>query len=403
MSGIARRVGVPNDRVEQFVRESPWEYAALQEHLVVNIPDAMRDAKAVLVVDDVGFLKKGKHSVGVHRQYTGASGKIDNCQAAVDLVLARPGAQRNADQCTWPLGMALYLPQEWLSDDEKRGAVGVPKTVDFQTKPQIALGMIDRARTHGVQHACTVADAGYGDSTEFRAQLRAWSEPYIVGITPSKLRFIDASTPLEIPKNARGRAGGRYERERYPVSVRPQSAAQLAKTAVWEEVAWAEGTKGTLTCQFYRCKVRVTKDTKLRYVTDEECWLLLEKRGNELKAHLCWRLDDATLQELVVLAHMRWTIEQFHRDAKQELALDDFEGRTWKGWHHHVSMVLLAYAFIATLRAEDDAQERPPFSHIVRLLVHEAATQTLVEKQGLDRRTARKYAADVLRSVTEWG
>lgn len=406
MSGIARRMGIPNDRVEQFVRESPWRYEDLQDHLVKKVPPAFRDPHAVLIVDDVGLLKKGKKSVGVHRQYTGASGKIDNCQVAVNVTLAVPGKGRNGDQKTWPLGMGLYLPEAWTKDEDRRREAGVPDDVVFQTKPQIALSILDRARGHGVPHRCVVADAGYGDGNEFRTQLRERNEPYIVGVTPSKLRVVDASIPLEVPRTT-GRAGGRFRRPRHPERTPRLSPRQIAnRVTQWETVSWAEGEKGALSGLFFRLRIRVADSNKpeLRYVTDEEVWLLLEKRSNELKAYLCWGLDAASLRELVSLAHARWTIEQFHRDAKQELALDDFEGRSWHGWHHHVSLVLLAHAFLATLRAgEGHRGPLPSLGRVVQALVHEAGTQVLMRKHGLARKGAATMAADVIREVHEWG
>jgi SRSO17 transposase len=118
MEAIARRVGIEGDRVERFVRESPWDHGGLQEYLVAHVPLTMRSPRAALVLDDVGIVKQGRHSVGVHRQYSGALGKVGNCQVAVDLTYAVPGRGRNADQITWPLGMELYLPRAWVEDPE---------------------------------------------------------------------------------------------------------------------------------------------------------------------------------------------------------------------------------------------------------------------------------------------
>ena len=169
-------------------------------------------------------------------------------------------------------------------------------------------------------------------------------------------------------------------------------------------VQWGQGTKGSLSGKFHRQRVRWVKEGKKRSVTEEEGWLLLENRNEEFKAFVCWGLADASLKDLVKYAHMRWTIERFHQDAKQELALDDFEGRTWKGWHHHVTMVLLAYAFLAKLRAEVTGRaELPVLSDVIRALVHEAGTQLLMNKHKFKRKRARVIAADLIREMTEWG
>ena len=405
MRGIARRVELPHERVEQFIRESPWRGDALQEHLVKSIPQELRNPRAVLVVDDVGLVKQGDHSVGVHRQYSGALGKVGNCQVAVDLVHVVPGKRFNGDQVTWPLGMRLYLPEAWTQDPARRESVGIPDDVVFQTKPEIALGMIERARAASVEHEAVGGDAGYGDGADFRRQLREWREPYVLGVTPSKLRVVSASARVVGPERTGG-PGAPRKRATYEADARRESPAQIAgRVKTWERVEWSEGSKGRLSGLFHRERVRVVEgDAKRRYVTDEEGWLVLEKRRNELKAYVCWGLDDASLEHLVEIAHSRWAIEQFHRDAKQELALDDFEGRTWNGWNHHVGMVLLAHAFVSTLRARHGVQGRlPSFGKVIKALVHEIGTQILIDKHAVPWKQAARMAADVIRGLTEWG
>lgn len=401
MRGLAKRVELPEDRVHRFISQSPWSHEELQDHLCRNIPDTIRGPSACLVIDEVGVVKDGSHSVGVHRQYSGAAGKVENCQVAVDLVYAAPGKDRNADQKTWPLGMELYLPEAWATDADRRREVGVPKNVVFRTKPRIALGMVEKARKAGVEYACVLADAVYGDPNDFRERLRSWGSPYALGVSPSKHRVIAADTPLE-PAGPSGRQGQPPKRARYPARVRRRSPLDIAKGVKdWIEVSWGRGVKGPLKGLFHAERVRVVAGSSRRYATDEVVWLLLEKRGREFKAWFCWGVDDASLEELVSLAHFRWVVEQFHRDAKQELGVDEFEGRTWKGWNHHISMVLLAYAFIATLRAEQDGSRRLPFRQVVRALVYEIATQA-AQEEGLDRATAKRVGARMVRRLTEW-
>ncbi len=404
MQSISNRMGVDEDRIERFVRESPWEYEDVQEHLIAHISEAIRSPRAALIVDDVGLVKQGRHSVGVQRQYSGALGKIGNCQVAVDLVYASPGKERNADQRTWPLGMRLYLPKEWAEDKARRREVGVPRNFAFKTKPEIALDMIDRVLEQKVEHAVIVADAGYGDSSELRRALRERGEPYVMGITPSHLRVMEPSVPL-IPPGSSPQLGAPRRFHTYPKGTPTEHASDIAKRVKsWRKVTWSEGTKGELTGEFFLKRVRVTEHyEKLRHATDEVAWLLLEKRGEGLKAYLCWGLDDAPIEEIVAYAHLRWTIEQFHKEAKQLLGLDRFEGRSWKGWHHHVTVVMLAHAFISSLRAEHGEQgPLPSLRMVAGALVLESATQDLVKNQGFKRRKATSVAAFMLRRYSDW-
>lgn len=408
MQRISQRMDVNENTVEQFIRESPWDYEELQDHLAGQVPQCIQDEKAAFIVDEVSLVKQGSHSVGAQRQYCGALGKVDNCQVGVDLTVAAPGKDRNADQRTWPLGMQLYLPEAWVQDRERRRECGVPERVHFRTKPEIAIDLIDRARKQKVNHVCTVADTGYGDDGEFRRELRQREEPYVLAVTPSEPLVIDASTPVISPEKSSGRGRPRIHLT-YLENVQSETPTMIAQRVKnWIMVEWSEGTKGKLSGEFYREKVRVVSCRQTRYVSDEIIWLLLEKRRDkkgdeELKAYVCWGMDDAPLKTLVEYAHVRWTIEQFHRESKQLLGLDKFEGRSWKGWHHHISMVLLAYAFIAEVRAKIETKEHlPSFPAIMRLVVHEAATQQLMKDHHLLRRKAREIAETMLRRYSDW-
>jgi SRSO17 transposase len=263
--------------------------------------------------------------------------------------------------------------------------------------------MVDRALAHQVPHALVVADAGYGDDAGFRAALRRRGEAYVLGVDPSKLRVVAADVAVEVPRV--GTQGGRPRKGlAYPEGIHPASPRSLARRVRWERVEWAEGTKGPLAGQFHRLRVRVTEGAReRRHATDEVAWLLLEKRPRELKAYLGWGLDDLSLGELVAYAHLRWTIELYHREAKQLLGLDRFEGRTWRGWHHHVAMVQLAYAFLSHLRAGRGAgTPLPTLPEVARAVVLEVATQELLKHHRLSRRKARGIAATMVRSLTQW-
>ncbi len=172
MQRIARRVNVSEDGVEQFIRESPWEHDGLQVHLNTSMPDVFRSDKCAFVVDKVGITKQGKHSVGVQREYNGAQGTIGNSQVAVDPICVATDREYNAKQLTWPLGMEIYPPKSWTEDPGIREEKGIPDTVFFRIKTQIAISLTDRALEHGVRPAFLVADSGYGESSEFRESLR---------------------------------------------------------------------------------------------------------------------------------------------------------------------------------------------------------------------------------------
>jgi len=408
MQRIAGHVNVDEDRVEQFVRESPWEYERLQVHLNRNIPDTIRSENGAFIVDEVGITKQGRHSVGVQRQYNGAQGKVGNSQVAVDLIYAVPGERYNADQKTWPLGMDLYLPESWTGDRERRKEVGIPDDIEFRTKPQIALALIDRALEQPLVPAYVTADCGYGDSTEFRDHLRDRHVPYVLAISPADIRVIGASVNVIIPVSE---GTGRHRTKKtFPEGTAVESATAIARrTADWKTVTWSEGTKGKMKGMFSRVMVRIVENTTKRYVTDEVCWLLLEKivdrsGSKELKAYLCWGMDGASLKHLVRCAHIRWAIEQFHRDVKQLLGLNSFEGRSWKGWHHHISMVLLAFAFISSLRAgmQPGDERLPSLPSMTRTVVLEVATQDLMKSHGLLRTKAKHIAETMLRRYSDW-
>ncbi len=247
-------------------------------------------------------------------------------------------------------------------------------------------------------------DSGYGELQTFRKQLRDWNEPYILGVGPKDMQIIPESTPIEYPEDASG-IGRPPSEPRYPPDATPQSPEEIADGLTdedWTSVTWAEGTKELLSGQFFRTRVRVVKRVRKRRVTEETGWLLIEDATDELRAWLCWGVDDWSIKELAAYAHLRWSIEQFHKEAKQVLALDQFEGRSWKGWHHHVTMVLLTYAFVAAERAAHGAAARPPpFPKVARTLVYEMATQ-IAESEGLELLQAQEVGEAMVKGLTDW-
>jgi SRSO17 transposase len=396
MRNIAKRVNLNRDRVERFIRESPWEPDVVQDHVRRSIPKTIRGPDAVIIIDDFGIAKQGTHSVGVQRQYSGTLGKTGNCQVAVNLTYCAPGDDRNKDQKTWPLGTELYLPQTWVEDPEfqdLRDEVRLPEGTRFRTKHEIAHDLLEKCWAAGVEAAAVISDAEYGDGT-LRQHLRARKQPYALGVRHNE-HFVAADARTETSRNGR---------ERYPQDVKAFTIKEAAKTVRrWTTITWGEGTKGPLKGRFARLRVRgIIQPSTLRHTTDETAWLLLEQRTNELKAYVCWGLDGKTIEALVAIAHQRWTIEQYHKEAKQLLGLDRFEGRTFRGWHKHVALVLLAYAFLATLRAEAPGDaERPPLRQVAKALLIEATAQEFQREHRIDKEKARGLATTGVRYLTD--
>lgn len=326
MEPLSAHVDENRHRFYQFITRSPWDWLEAQDRLVtVGLKHRIFTKDGGLYLDDTANPKKGKLSVGVKRQWCGVLGKTENCQVFPTLVWGAPQAV-NRDSVVWPLGMQVYLPEDWAADAKRREVAGVPEEIEFQTKTQIGLDMLERVRER-VPHRFIGADAFYGRDSMFRRQLREWKEPYAVGLQPERFHCV-----LDAP--------GSKDK-----SIR--SAQEWASRVKWRRVTWSRGSKEPLTAKVARLRVRVTLGGKL---TEERGWLLLEQREDEVKAWMCWRMDKASLKTLVTRAHHRWVIEDAYGLMKGELGLDHFEGRLWNGSHHHVTMVMIGLAFLQSLR-----------------------------------------------------
>ena len=249
------------EQLERFVRDSPWEHERVIDHLRSKAPAAVQTRTAALVLDDFGIPKKGASSVGVGRQWCGATGKIDNCQAVVNLTLVAPGKEHNNEQITWPLGMRLYLPKKWAGDDPSvydnqqeqeryarlRKETGIPEEISYLPKYVIGGDLIEAAAPV-VSHACVVADSGYGKRGPLRQRLRTLNEPYVVELESGRQHMIPEHTEMIEPGPTPGHGPAR-QYPAIPESVTPQTAGELAATLPdedWTEVSWAQGSKGTL-------------------------------------------------------------------------------------------------------------------------------------------------------------
>jgi SRSO17 transposase len=256
-----------------------------------------------------------------------------------------------------------------------------------------------------------IADTNYGMRSTFRKQLRELGESYVLEIETGRPYVVQEDTELLEPGNAPG-PGAPRKYPTVPDAVETETAADVATRLdedAWTAVTWNEGTKKPLSGLFYRERIHVVSNAHNRRVDGQTGWLLLQRDhgpdDDQLKAWLCWGPDDASLSDLVSWARLRWTIEQFHRQIKQLLGADEFQGRTWCGFHHHLAVVMLAQAFIAEQRIETELDDRglPSFESVARQLVREAAIQRLMDEHGFDRATAEAVGVDMLEGFSEWG
>jgi len=296
-------------------------------------------------VDDTGFLKQGTHSVGVQRQYTGSAGKITNCQIGVSLSLATRTEQL-------PVDFELYLPEDWANDPARRREARIPDTVLFQTKPQLALAMIKRAIEDRLPPGVVLADTGYGSSSDFRQELRDLGLDYAVAVEPNTIVWL-----LDAQAHCRGD----------PVPVR-DLAMQIEARGGFRRCTWRKATKQDLFARFALRRVIPAG----RNAEAEAQWLLIEWRDGENEpAHyfLATLPENITRRQLIRLVMQRWRTERVYEDLKGELGLDHFEGRRFRGWHHHVSVALCCYAFIVAERVQrfPPSPRRPMGNHPKRL------------------------------------
>jgi SRSO17 transposase len=362
---LSRRVPGGNEQaLQQFVNQSPWDPAPVLAAYRARMAATFATDDGVIVIDDTGFPKQGRHSVGVARQYSGTLGKRANCQVATSLHYASARGD-------YPLALRLYLPEGWTNDPDRLERARVPPGErDFKTKWQIALDLLDAVRAEGLPHAVVVADAGYGVATELRDGLDRRREHYIVGLLGEEVVLTEP--PRWVPhvsKGQRGRPATRaYLAEDGP---RPVAIRTMAESLARTPVCWRDGTKGKLEADFawvrvwpvHRWQMGVPSDA----IPDAETaarWLLVEwRQDGTIKYALSNLPPDATLEQAVGFWKERWQVERGYEQLKGELGLDHFEGRGWPGFHHHATMTFLAYGFLALERRRaQDAQglDGPP-------------------------------------------
>jgi SRSO17 transposase len=345
-----RRVRARHQSMHHFVANAPWQDAPVLKVARDWVLEQMErhGAVAAWVVDDTGIPKKGRHSVGVARQYCGALGKQDNCQVAVSVTLAN-------EAVSVPAGYRLYLPESWTDDQLRRREAGIPQAIRFSTKWEMALVQIAALQDEGLPPAPVVADAGYGDITEFRDRLTARGIPYVVGVKAATTVWRPGMQPLR-PRPYRG-YGGRPTRLRRTRRHRPVTLSLLAQelsARSWRTITWREGTRGAMRSRFALLRVRPAHGERKLHQPREVEWLLIEWPRAEPEPTKYWLSTmpaDTPASQLVRLAKIRWRIERDYEELKGEFGLDHFEGRGWRGFHHHGTLCIAAYAYLAAERA----------------------------------------------------
>lgn len=305
--GLQRLLGRARWDVDEL-RDELRRYAS--EHLVRS------DENGVLIVDETGFLKKGTKSAGVRRQYSGTAGRIENCQIGVFLALTTPNGRALIDR-------ELYLPESWCEDKARRREAGVPNEVTFATKPQLAMKMLRRALDSGLAAAFVLADEVYGNDSKFRRFLEGRGQPFVVAVTSQQRLWMG------------------------PTQERVDQIVQSIPKKGWFRMSVADGAKGPRIYDWAATRFGIPTDTGLRR------WLLIRRHieTHEHAYYLCAAPSSATARDLVVAAGQRWAIEVCFEAGKQETGLDEYEVRSWDGWYRHMTLSMLALAFLSVIRA----------------------------------------------------
>lgn len=330
---IAQAIPETNtQRIQELLTRIQWDEGAFNDQRIERMRDEVRLGDGVFLFDDTGFLKKGESSVGVSWQYCGQVGKVCNCQVAVTSVYADPAVY-------WPLHVQLYLPKEWTDDPARCRKAGVPEEVTFQTKPQIALKLLDEARRLNIPHQAVVVDAAYGSDAGFLEGLESRNEPYVVAV------------PCDFPVIVKGQRSKGWRRADAVLHAEPLSQ--------WKTISWREGSQGWLRKKFIaRRAYRAVAGQPIQLG-----WLIGERPGRGQTGDWKYYFSDlpkaTPLEKMVEYAHRRFLIDQFHEEAKQLLGWDDYQGRLWQGFHRNATLVMLTHSFLGWQEWRQ-RQETPP-------------------------------------------
>ena len=322
---LAEHLGEPTpDGVQHLLARADWDADAVRDELVGYVRERLGHADGVLVVDETGFLKKGTKSAGVARQYSGTAGRVENCQIGVFLGYATKHGRALLDR-------ALYLPREWSGDADRRAEAGVPKAVAFATKLVLARRMIERAVAARVPARWVTADSVYGSDYRFRSALERLGLGYVVGVRSDFAAWVGAR------------------------QVRAKALLATVPAAGWRRLSCGAGAKGPRLYEWARIATNCPEPG--RYAR----WLLIRRsvsNAEEVAYFACGAPAGTTLAQLVGVAGTRWAIEECLELGKGECGLDEYEVRSWVGWHRHVTLSLWALAVVAALRAEETRRAR---------------------------------------------
>ena len=313
--------------VQRLLSSYRWDADLARDDLREYVVEHLGDADAVLVVDETGFLKKGNKSSGVQRQYSGTAGRIENCQIGVFLAYACGKGRALLDR-------ELYLPQVWAGDQERRQEAGVPEDVEFLTKPQLARSMLERAVESGVPFGWVSGDEVYGSDRSLRLWLEQKGIPHVLAIKSNEKLW--AWTP------------------KGPLQVRADRLAAQVEQTGWIRCSAGDGAKGPRLYDWATVEIRPLREPGQGY------WLLARRsvaKPEELAYYVCYGPASAALEELVQVAGRRWVIEECFEEAKGQVGLDQYEVRRWDGWHRHITLAMLAYAYLAVIRHHASAPE----------------------------------------------
>jgi SRSO17 transposase len=335
--------------LRQFVGQSPWAVDVVQQQLARKVVDLLSEPE-VWILDETSFPKAGEHSVGVARQYCGALGKVANCQVAVTL-------HWSSAEASCPLSWRLYLPKAWIENAERAQEVKLPKDLTYRTQAELALELIDQMLSWEVPRLPVVADSAYGNSFEFREQLRRRQLFYVMAVEATTVVWTEDPNAIPVPPSAaRGRPRRYPPLDSMPAPQDLASVARQLSASAWKKVKWGAGSRGPQRSRCAQLKVWAAHKWRAQEHPERVAeWLLIEWPEGESAPTKYWLGQLGTgrpgLRRLVRLAHARWRIEMDYRELKDELGLDHFEGRHWLGWHHHVTLVTLAYAFLRSEQA----------------------------------------------------
>ena len=339
------RTAAQHQSLLHFVAEGAWSDPTMLRGVREQVLPVVTREEPIqaFIFDDTSYPKKGNHSVGVTRQYCGERGKQDNCQVAVSLSVA-------THQASLPIAYQLYLPEDWADDAARRAKAGVPADIAFQTKPEIALAQLRAARSAGLSAVVVLADAAYGNDGKFRAGITAEGLPYAVGVFSSLLVWRPGEAPP--PRAEGGRRPRRKAGETRPQPVQVKTLAKELPADAWQTITWREGSNTVLSSRFARRRVRPAPQAAGRGEPTEpaaEEWLLIEWPEGEAEPTRYWLSTlpgEISFERLVDLTKLRWRIERDYLELKQEVGLGHYEGRGWRGFHHHASLCIAAYGFL---------------------------------------------------------